>query len=594
MSDAAQDHWIVFNGEIYNFAELREELSRKGHRFRTRSDTEVILEGYRAWGTDVVKRLRGMFAIALYDGPRDRLVLMRDRIGKKPLAYAFAGPVLAFGSEIKSVLAFPGIERKPDMAALDAYLTYQYVPADMCAFAGISKLPMAHIAVIERNGALRLERYWSLPEPSAVKPRPDRDVTVELVDRLAEATRVRLVSDVPLGAFLSGGVDSSAVVAMMAKASPSPVRTFTIGFDRASHDERRYARMVAERYGTRHEEMEVRADAASILDDLVYHYDEPFADASAVPTYFVSKIAREHVTVVLSGDGGDENFLGYERYRGFQTLDRVSRLPRPLITAMSALARALPASADRLQVLRRARRALARATATPAQRYAPFIAYFDDDAKQELYAPALAGFLARSALDRLAPYLAASSFPPMAAAWADVHTYLPDDILVKVDIASMANSLEARAPFLDHKLMEWAATLPGPQRNAGGEPKSLLKRALEPHLPRELLYRPKMGFGLPVDDWIAGPLESRISDALLGSKLRDRGLFRTVAIEEILKRHRAGQSQGYRIWALLMLELWFRQWIDAADAFDTPAAQRIMARYAATKTLSPEVGGAIQ
>jgi asparagine synthase (glutamine-hydrolysing) len=581
MLDAAGDLAIVFNGEIYNFAELRDELIAKGHSFRTRSDTEVILEGYRAWGTDVAKRLRGMFAFALYDRARDRLVLVRDRVGKKPLVYGFVGDTLVFGSELKAVLAYPGMRRTPCLAAIDAYLTYQYVPADMCAFEGLAKLPPAHVAVLERGGELKLERYWSLPEPRAVRARPERDLEAELIERLTEATRIRMVADVPLGAFLSGGVDSSAVVAMMARASPAPVRTFTIGFDRASHDERRYARMVAERYGTRHEELEVTADAASVLDDLVYHYGEPFADPSAVPTYFVSRIAREHVTVVLSGDGGDESFLGYERYRAVSRLEALGRLPRPLTMALRTMARALPGAADRVQLLRRARRALDALGATPAQRYAPFIAYFDDRAKQGLYAPGMAGHLAHSALDRLEPYLAAAPSLPLAAAWADVHTYLPDDILVKVDIASMASSLEARAPFLDQELMSFAATIPESQRAPGGEPKGLLKRALEPYLPKELLYRPKMGFSLPVDDWIDGALAERVEEALLGSTARARGLFRPEAIADLLVRHRAGHSQGYRVWALLMLELWFRAWIDPPDALDTPAARRIIERYAA-------------
>ncbi len=592
MRDASGDLAVVFNGEIYNFGTLRDELAAKGHVFRTRSDTEVILEGYRAWGTGVAKRLHGMFALALYDGTRDRLVLMRDRVGKKPLVYGFVGDTLVFGSELKAVLAYPGMRRAPCLAAIDAYLTYQYVPVDTCAFEGLAKLPPAHVAVLERGGTLKLERYWALPEPGAVRPRPDRELEAELIERLTDATRLRLVSDVPLGAFLSGGVDSSAVVAMMARASAAPVRTFTIGFDRKSHDERRYARLVAERYGTRHEELEVTADAAATLDDLVYHYGEPFADPSAVPTYFVSKIAREHVTVVLSGDGGDESFLGYERYRGLGRLEAIGRLPRPLTAALRTVARALPVAADRVQLLRRARRALDALGATPAQRYGPFIAYFDDRAKQALYAPSLAGHLTGSALDRLEPYLAAAPSLPLAAAWADVHTYLPDDILVKVDIASMASSLEARAPFLDQELMAWAATIPESQRAPGGEPKGLLKRALKPYLPKELLYRPKMGFALPVDDWIDGALAERVEDALLGTRARERGLFRPEAVADLLARHRAGQSQGYRIWALLMLELWFRAWIDPPDALETATARRIIARHSGPGATSGAGGGA--
>lgn len=579
MLDGAGELAIVFNGEIYNFAALRGELQARGHTFRTRSDTEVILEGYRAWGTEVAKRLSGMFAIAIHDRRRERLVLMRDRVGKKPLAYGFAGATLVFGSELKAVLAYPGMRRAPDLAAIDAYLTYQYVPHEMCAFAGLAKLPPAHVGVLDRGGKLKLEQYWALPEPSQAKPEREEEIEAELIRRLEEATRKRLVADVPVGAFLSGGVDSSAVVAMMARVSPEPVRTFTIGFDQASHDERPYARIVAERYGTRHQELEVTPDAAQVVDDLAYHYDEPFADASAVPTYYVAKIAREHVTVVLTGDGGDENFLGYERYPALRRLERLGLLPRPLLAAALLVGRTMPPAADKIQVLRRLRRVSESLVAARSRRYAPFIAHFDDRAKDELYGNALSPLLAASALDRLEPWLAASASLPLAACWTDVHTYLPDDLLVKVDIASMANSLECRAPFLDHELMEWAARLPEAQRSPGGEPKGLLKRALGPHLPRELLYRKKMGFAAPIDGWIDGALRARVEDALLSPRAEARELFKAEAVAALLQRHRSGARQGYRLWALLMLELWFRQWIDPADPFDTPVARRIAERF---------------
>ncbi len=589
MLDASGDLAIVFNGEIYNFGDLRQVLIAAGHVFSTRSDTEVILEGYRAWGTAVVERLRGMFAIALYDRPRDRLVLMRDRLGKKPLAYGWAGETLVYGSELKAVLAFPGIERRADLAAIDAYLTYQYVPQDLCAFSGLAKIPPAHVGVVERGGSLRLERYWALPSPTTAEPRPDVEVREELIGRLEEATRLRMVADVPLGAFLSGGVDSSAVVAMMARTSSTPVRTFTIGFDAATHDERGFARSVADRYGTQHHELEVRPDAASIVETLAFHYDEPFADASAVPTYYVSKIAREHVTVVLTGDGGDESFLGYERYLALRRLQSAAALPRPVVRMLQQVLAGLPAAAERIRLVRRVRRAAATLGASRSQRYAPFIAYFDDAAKRELYAGDLVPHLARSALDRLEPWLSASPSMPLAAAWADIHTYLPDDLLVKVDIASMANGLETRAPFLDHEFMQWAAALSERQRFPAAEPKGLLKQALEPHLPKDLLYRPKMGFAAPIDGWIDGALREQIDDALLGSKGRARGLFDPAAVERLLQRHRAGQRQGYRIWALFMLELWHRQWIDSANPCDEPAARAILQRYRTAPFAMPVV-----
>ncbi|MGE3917811.1 MAG: asparagine synthetase B, partial [Hyphomicrobiaceae bacterium] len=412
------------------------------------------------------------------------------------------------------------------------------------------------------------ERYWSLPPPSAARARPEPELREELLAPLEAATRRRLVADVPLGAFLSGGVDSSAVVAMMARATSQPVRTFSIGFDRASHDERPFARMVAERYGTRHEELEITPDAAAVVDDLAWHFDEPFADSSAVPTWYVAKMARAHVTVALTGDGGDESFLGYERYLALKRLERADALPAPLVSALKAAASAMPRAADRVQLLRRVRRAAEGLGATRSRRYAPFVAYFDDAMKREMYTGDMTSFLDRSALDRLEPWLASAPSLPLAAAWADVHTYLPDDLLVKVDIASMASSLECRAPFLDHELMEWAASLPEAQRFPGGEPKGLLKRALEPLLPRELLYRPKMGFAAPIDGWIDGALKARMEDALLGERARARGLFRADFVADLLRRHRAGERQGYRLWALMMLELWHRRWIDPEDPFE--------------------------
>jgi len=581
MLDAAGELAVIFNGEVYNFEILRQELEASGHSFHTRSDTEVILVAYRAWGVDAVKRLNGMFSIVLYDAPRDRLVLMRDRLGKKPLFYAYSGSTFAFGSEAKAVLAFPGIERRANLEAIDAYLTFQYVPHYLCAFEGLHKLPPAHVGVIERGGPLKTERYWSLPHPSGItaKPRPETEVREELVGRLEAATRARLVSDVPLGAFLSGGVDSASVVAMMARAGSHPVRTFTIGFDDASYDERRFARMVAERYGTRHQEMEVRPDAAVIVDDLAFHFDEPFADASAVPTYAVSKLARQHVTVALTGDGGDESFLGYERYLALMRLGRAKGIPNWTAGAISGAARFMPDSADRIRLLRRLRRVAKVLGAPRHQRYGALVAYFDDDAKRAIYGEALVPFLNRSALEGLAPLLDASSSLAVAAAWTDMHTYLPDDLLVKVDIASMANALECRSPFLDHELMTWAAGLPQEQRLANGGLKGLLKSAMEPHLPKELLYRPKMGFAAPIDGWIDGALRHRIEDALLTSRVVERGLFSDAAVRKMMHRHQSGERQGYRLWALMMLELWFRQWIDPADPFDEDAAKRIMQRH---------------
>ena len=397
--------------------------------------------------------------------------------------------------------------------------------------------------------------------------------------QLKEATRLRMIGDVPVGAFLSGGVDSSAVVAMMAMSSSAPVKTFTIGFEEQAYDERPYARRVAERYGTHHNEMTIHPDGMSVIEDIVYHYGEPFADSSAVPTYCVSKIAREHVTVALNGDGGDESFLDYPRYLRCRQLDKPSRLPRPLARRVQAMARAMPSSPHKFDAVRRFR-------AVAEQMYHPYsptyevsIAYFSDESKQNLYVGDMRQFLAQSATNTLEPYFDQGRTMPIGAAWADLHTYLPDDLLVKVDVASMAHSLEARSPLLDHKLMEWAATIPEEQRFAGEETKSLFKQAMEPYLPHNLLYRPKMGFGVPIDVWLRTDMRDSAYDTLLDGTARDRGLFDPEVVREILDAHSSGQNWAGRIWALLMLELWFRMWIDPADPFAHPIARQIACRY---------------
>jgi asparagine synthase (glutamine-hydrolysing) len=571
----------AFNGEIYNFQDVRRELEAKGHAFRTNSDTEVIVEGYRAWGTDVVHRLRGMFAIALFDTAQDQLVLIRDRVGKKPLCYGVFDGTLVFGSEIKSILRWPGVPRRPNLDALDQYLTFQYVPAPLTAFEGVFKLPPAHMLVARRGGAPKIARYFELPKPNAAKHRPEPQLVEELLHHLREATRLRMISDVPLGAFLSGGVDSSSVVAMMALESGRPVKTFTIGFEEEAYDERPFARAVAQRYATDHHEFVVRPRALEVLDDLVFHYGEPFADSSAIPTYYLSKLARQHVTVALNGDGADESFLGYVRYLNCRRLERIHRaLPEWVARPLLRLTRALPRTADRVAFVRRARQALARRADRPSRRYEQFIAYFPDEAKRPLYAGDMTAYLDRSALDRLDHYFDEGPTMAMGAGWADIHSYLPDDLLVKVDIASMANSLEARSPFLDHELMSWAATIPEDQRFNGDEPKGLLKTAMEPFLPRELLYRPKMGFAVPIDLWLRGEIKGFARDTLLGRAARERGLFRQEEVESMLDRHARGENLAPRLWALLMLELWFEMWIDPANPPLGAVAGRLAGRPA--------------
>jgi asparagine synthase (glutamine-hydrolysing) len=370
-------------------------------------------------------------------------------------------------------------------------------------------------------------------------------------------------------------VDSSAVVAMMALESGASVKTFTIGFEEQVYDERPFARAVAERYATDHHEFIVRPNALEVLNDLVYYYNEPYADSSAIPTYYVSKIARAQVTVALNGDGGDESFLGYTRYLNCRKLEKYRALPHWLTKALRQLAHGVPSSADRIALIHRVRQALARRYDRSSRKYEQFIAYFSDEAKKWTYGPGMASYLSRSALDRLDHYFDEAPTLTLGAAWADIHTYLPDDLLVKVDIASMANSLEARSPFLDHELMSWAATIPEEQRFTGAEPKALLKKAMEPYLPHDLMYRPKMGFGVPIDLWLRADLKEFAYETLLGRTARERGLFDLDYVKTMLDWHSDGQNWSTRIWALLMLELWFQMWIDPAEPFSKPVPSRL-------------------
>jgi asparagine synthase (glutamine-hydrolysing) len=580
MASADDSVWITYNGEIYNFAEIRPELEALGYPFRSRSDTEVIVNGWHAWGPGIFARLRGMFALALWDRRTQKLILARDRIGKKPLYYGRTNSGFLFGSEIKSLLAWPDAPRTPDLTAIDRYLTLGYVPAGQTSFAGIEKLPAAHYLVLglRPEGGFaepELHRYWRLPEPRAVRPRPEAELRAELVTQLDEAVRLRLISDVPLGAFLSGGVDSSAIVATMARVGGGRVKTFSIGFAEKEYDETRYARMVAERYGTEHEELVVEPDAVAVLPKLVWHYGEPFADPSAIPTYYVSEMARRKVTVALNGDGGDECFLGYNRYRAMRHLSRLDNMPRWGRLGLERMLGLAPGAIQRRLKIPQIRGLLRAPEHQPARRYAFTIVYFTDLEKAAGYDEAMTDALGGSVLDLLEPYFAEAPSLVSGANWADIHTYLPDDLMVKVDVASMAHGLESRSPLLDHVLMEWAAGIPENVKIRGGETKALFKSAMEPYLPSELLYRPKMGFGCPVDHWFRNELKDMAYDTLLSQSARQRGLFRPDYVRNLLDEH-CGTVRDHhtRLWAMLMLELWFRMWIDApaSEAVMRPAA----------------------
>ncbi|HEV2185627.1 MAG TPA: asparagine synthase (glutamine-hydrolyzing) [Stellaceae bacterium] len=562
--------WLTFNGEIYNFADIRKELEALGYVFRSRGDAEVIANGWHAWGPRVLDRMRGMFALALWDRRTRKLVLARDRVGKKPLYYAPTKSGLLFGSEIKAILTWPGVPRTPNLTAIDRYLSLQYVPGPETAFAGIYRVPPAHYLVVspDLEGNWRdIEpvRYWRLPEPRAAATRVNAaELQRELVEKLEESVRLRMIADVPLGAFLSGGIDSSSVVAMMARNASGPVKTFSIGFTSKQYDETRYARMVAERYATEHEELIVEPDAVAILPKLVWHYGEPFADPSAVPTYYVSEMARRKVTVALNGDGGDEAFFGYRRYQAMGYLTQLDRMPGWGREGLAALLSLAPHRLQRRLRLRQIRDVLLEDPRRPSQRYGRTIAFFSDRDKASGYGEAMGERGEGSALDLLEPYFTEAGGLVAGANWADFHTYLPDDLLVKVDVASMAHGLEARSPLLDHELFEWAARIPTDIRMHGGL-KGLFKAAMAPHLPAAILKRRKMGFGIPIDQWFRGELKELAYEVLLSRSARERGLLRPDYVQSLLDQHCSGSHNHHtRLWALLMLELWFRMWIDGS------------------------------
>jgi len=551
--------WITYNGEVYNYRDLRQELASLGHEFRTTSDTEVILEGYRAWGVDLLGRLRGMFAFAIWDAPRRRLFAARDRLGIKPLVYAWDGTGLRLASEIKALLEDATVERALDWEAVGDYFAHLCVPAPRTIFRAVRKLPPAsYLLASPDGGEPEVRRYWTL------RMAPDPAVTeAEWIDRLRavleETVRLHMVSDVPIGAFLSGGVDSSTVVATMARVSSAPVKTFSIGFDEADFDELRFARQVATRYGTDHFETVVKPDVMAVLPRLAWQFDEPFADASALPTYCVSKITREHVTVALSGDGGDEAFAGYRRYAEAVALagqaDGALAVLRPLYRLA---ARCLPEGV-------RGRGHLELLGVDPLSRYHRMMTFqreatlagllSDDVARRIRLAPDPGAYerLASEAGD--VGYLSKLQY-------VDTNHYLPEDILTKVDRASMLTSLESRVPLLDHVLLEFAATIPESLKLRAGTGKYVLKRAVEPDLPREILERRKMGFGVPLAAWLRGGLRDFATDVLTAPRTRARGVFRPDGVERLLARHAAGCDRSPQIWSLICFELWCRTWWD--------------------------------
>jgi len=569
-----EDHTVVvvYNGEIYNFPELMAELAGKGHVFRTRCDTEVIVHAWEEWGAACVDRFRGMFAFALHDASSDTLFLARDRLGIKPLYYSLlADGQLIFGSELKALYEHPGLRREVDPLAVEDYFAYGYVPEPRTILGGTWKLPPGHTLTVHTGRALEAPRqYWDVRfEPTASIA--ESEASGQLIERLREAVRMRMIAEVPLGAFLSGGVDSSAVVAMMAGLQEDPVNTCSISFGEREYDEAEYAARVAERYRTRHRVERVDPNDFDLIDRLASLYDEPFADSSAMPTYRVCGLARKHVTVALSGDGGDENLGGYRRYRHHLYEEKMrAALPlglrRPLFGLMG---RVYPKAnwAPRIFRAKATFQALARDT---IEGYFHGISVVNDVFRTSMYSPLfrrkLDGYRAIEVLRRHARNADTTRLLSLVQ-YLDIKTYLVGDILTKVDRASMAHALEVRVPILDHKLVEWMATLPPELKLRRGEGKYVFKKALEPYLPRDVLYRRKMGFAVPLAQWFRGPLRERVRSAVLGPVIADSGVFDMKFLARLVDDHQAGRwDHSAPLWGLLMFEAFQRKALERTDA----------------------------
>lgn len=548
---------IVFNGEIYNYRELKANLEGKGFQFRTNSDTETILYAYQHYGSRCVEHLRGMFAFAIWDFVEESLFIARDRVGKKPLFYGTApdGSFL-FGSELKSPLLYPNVDRSIDPRALNAYITFGYVPEDLCIFKAFHKLHPGHTLTYAK-GKITTEQYWDFPLEEDDPPRREGEYVEQLREAIKDAVKVRLVSEVPLGAFLSGGIDSSTVVAFMSQLSSEAVKTFSIGFNEDSFNELKFARIAAKHFGTDHHEFIVEPNIVELVDELVWHFDEPFADSSALPTYAVSKMARDHVTVVLSGDGGDEVFGGYTRYATHQKRRFLASAPSGLRGQLRKLASRLPESTLGKNYLHNI-------SLDPAGQYIDRVSLWNEPRRRRLYSKDFLNSLDedfdhperdfRRIVER------AGTNPAKMAMYLDSKTYLPGDIMTKVDRMSMANSIEARSPLLDHKLIETASKIPMKFKLKGNETKYILKKSMEGIVPSDTLYREKQGFGVPIIEWINGMLRGRISGTLLANDTKTSEYFDRSFVKDVLDEHeRKRRDNSHLLWTLFMLETWFRK-----------------------------------
>ena len=569
MSNEDGSIWIVMNGEIYNFPELRNLLEKRGHRFRSHTDTEVLLHLYEDKGTECLKELRGAFAFAIWDEKKKHLFIARDRIGKKPLYYFHKGQTLIFASEIKAILQDPGVSVEINRTAITDYLSYGYIPTPESMFKGIMKLPPAH-RMIYKNGNIEIERYWRLDFSKKIKL-SEHEYCARIMDLLEDATRIRLISDVPLGAFLSGGIDSSAVVYMMSKLNHGDVKTFSIGFEEQSHSELKYARIIADRFGTEHREYIVKPETIELLPKLVWHYNEPYADSSALPSYYVAKMTRQEVKVALNGDGGDEDFGGYERFMAARFAELYRKIPESLRNRIAKpIINRIPESLEFNNLTTKFKRFMIMASEPYRQRHYNWVAIFRDAVKDALFTEEFK----KEINNKNSFYYLNNAFEECSSEdivdkviSTDIGTNLLDDLLVKMDIATMANSLEGRSPFLDHKLMEFAASIPSNVKINGTRLKYILKKALVKKLPDEILSRGKMGFGIPIDKWFRGELKDYSREILMSDKSIKRGYFKRESVKKLLDDHcRERANNGARIWSLLNLELWHRIFVDKERA----------------------------
>lgn len=563
---------IVFNGEIYNHHDLRGELIKKGHDFKTKSDTETILHQYEESGKDCVKFFRGMFAFAIWDENKQELFIARDRVGKKPLYYAPITGGIIFASELKALLQHPAIKRDINQAGIHDFLTYQYIPPPFTIFDNIFKLPAAHILIF-KNGEIKIEPYWDLDYEPKVSMTEDEalEKTRALID---ESVKIRLESEVPLGVLLSGGIDSSSVVAFMRKHITGELKTFSIGFKEEAFNELPFARLVAKKYQTKHEEFIVTPGEFGIIPKLVYHFDEPYGDSSALPTYYVVEMAKKFVTVVLNGDGGDESFCGYTRYIGLPILRRYNKIPKIMRLASKPFFNAISSSLKSNVLLGNLNYLNDISLYPPSLRYLQQMLIFREDLKYSLYSKDFKKrFENRFSLQWALDFFNSSKLRELQdrMMYSDIKTYLAEDLLPKVDRTSMAVSLEGRSPYLDHKLMEFAASLPGCLKFPENKLKGFLKKAVSPLLPPELLTKPKTGFGVPVGLWFRERWREKLKEILLSDKARRRNIFDMKRIASLIDEHAAGRTNhSHRLWCLLMLEIWFMTFIDSSCAPTSP------------------------